>query len=91
MIEFKNKPACEGTDTEQWFPENGNVYYAKELLIKICGGCQAKTECLEYALEYNVEGWWGGTTSALRKQIRRHRGIAAKPVMPDWETRARGA
>ena len=88
---FNNPAACEGTNTNDWFPESGNIYHQKELLIRICAGCQAKAECLEYALEYNVDGWWAGTTDGVRKQIRRHRGISAKPVMPDWEIRARGA
>ncbi len=88
---FKNRPACEGTDTDMWFTTGKSDYPNRELLTRICNGCPAKRECLEYALEYNVEGWWAGTTSALRRQIRNHRGITAKPVMPDWEIRARGA
>lgn len=88
---FDDIAACQGTDTNDWFPDNGNTYHQKESLIRICAGCPVKVQCLEYALDYNVEGWWAGTTSAVRRQIRRHRGITAKPVMPDWEIRARGA
>ena len=88
---FKYPAACEGTDTNDWFPVSTSEYADKEILARICAGCQAKTECLEYALEYNVDGWWAGTTAGVRRQIRRYRGMTAKPVMPDWETRARGA
>ena len=88
---FSNPAACEGTDTDQWFPVNSSDYAHKEHLARICASCPVKIECLEYALEYNVEGWWGGTTAAVRRQIRKHRGMTAKPVMPDWEARARGA
>lgn len=88
---FKNRPACEGTDTNMWFAQNGKEYKEKELLIRICNGCPAKLECLEYALEWNVDGFWAGTTDGRRKEIRRHRRMVAKPLLPDWEIRNRGA
>lgn len=81
VIRFKNKPACEGTDTEMWFP-NSSEYPNKHLLIKICNSCPASNQCLEYALEYEVDGWWANTTSQSRRKIRAERGIIAKPVLP---------
>ena len=59
---FKNKPACEGTDNEMWFPHKQGEYKEQQLLFRICNGCPAKAECLEYALEWNVDGYWAGTT-----------------------------
>lgn len=78
---FKNAPACEGTNTEMWFSRNSE-YESEYLLKKICGGCPAKRECLAYALEYEVDGWWANTTAKRRKQIRLEQGIIAKPVLP---------
>ena len=91
ILKLKNRPACEGTDTEMWFPGNGKEYTHKEYLIKICGGCPARQECLEYALEYNVDGFWAGTTDHQRKQIRRQKRMIPKPVLPEWEISRRGA
>jgi WhiB family redox-sensing transcriptional regulator len=85
---FKNRPACEGTDIEAWFPEGfSSVQYP--YLKRICAGCPAKSECLAYALEYNVVGIWGGTTASDRENIRRATGIKAKPLFPEWELRRR--
>lgn len=88
---FKNRAACEGTDTSLWFPNNSHDYPEKELLIRICNGCPARQECLEYALEYDVDGFWAGTLAYQRKAIRRVRGITAKSMIPEWEQRTRGA
>lgn len=81
MIKFKNRPACEGTDTEMWFP-NRSEYPNKTLLTRICKGCPAKRECLEYSLHNEVEGWWAGTTGYERKRMRKEQGIIPKPVLP---------
>jgi WhiB family redox-sensing transcriptional regulator len=85
---FKNKPACEGTDIEAWFPEGfSSVEYP--YLKRICNGCPAKKECLAYALEYKVIGIWAGTTALDRKRMRKAKGITAKPLLPEWEHRHR--
>lgn len=81
VIKFKKKPACEGTDTELWFP-NKSEYTHKDFLTRICNSCPASDQCLEYALEYEVDGWWANTTSQSRRKIRESRGIIAKPVLP---------
>lgn len=88
---FKNRPACEGTETRLWFSEEGNNYPEKELLTRICNGCPARQECLQYALEYDVDGFWAGTLPPQRRAIRRVRGITAKSMIPEWEQRVRGA
>lgn len=82
---FKNRAACEGTDTEQWFSKNSGEYSNEPLLFRICKGCPAKSECLSYSLEYRVNGYWAGTTDRKRKELRRQLNIVAKPVLPEWE------
>jgi len=37
----------------------------------ICEACPLKTQCLEYALENNYEGVWGGTTDSDRMTIKK--------------------
>ena len=88
---FKNRPACEGTDTEQWFTGDSGEYRNEPTLFRICRGCPARSECLDYALEYNVIGYWAGTTDRRRKELRRQLKIVAKPLLPEWELHKRGA
>lgn len=82
---FKNKAACEGTDTEMWFLSRDFSY--NNYLRRICNGCSAKIECLDYALHYNVVGFWGGTTQYERALLRKQNNIKALPVIPEWEIR----
>jgi hypothetical protein len=91
MHNFKNSAACEGTDTEQWFSKDSGEYMNERLLFRICQGCPARGECLEYSLHNKVLGYWAGTTERKRKMIRRQLGITAKPVLPEWELNRRGA
>lgn len=84
---FKNRPACEGTNTDMWFEETD--FSNHKLLKRICNGCPARTECLDYALHHNVMGFWGGTTHHQRRMLRRQSGIIPLPVIPEWEYRRR--
>ena len=67
---FKNRPACEGTDTNLWFSNQSNDYPEKELLTRICNGCPARQECLEYALRYSeLHGIWAGLDPTERSKL----------------------
>lgn len=89
--QFKNRPACEGTDTELWFPVGTGDVKDKAMLTRICNGCSAKYECLEYSLKWNVDGFWAGTTARDRTMLRRKRNLIPKPLLPEWELNKRGA
>lgn len=84
---FKNKAACEGTDTDMWFQDRDFSNY--RLLRRICNGCPAKRECLDYALYNNVIGFWAGTTMHQRRLLRKQNNIIPIPVIPEWEYRRR--
>jgi hypothetical protein len=61
--------------------EDSKNYTYKESLIKICGNCKAKVECLEYAVSNSeILGWWGGTSEKQREEIRRARKAEKTPV-----------
>lgn len=84
VLKFKNKPACEGTNTDLWF-SNGAEYPNEYLLKKICETCPALDECLSYALHNDVEGFWAGTSYAKRAKMRKALKIKAKPVFfAEW-------
>ena len=85
---FSNPANCAGTDTDEWFTEDGvgKNYSNKDTLSRICQACEAKQECFDYAIEWNVLGYWAGTTEFNRRMIRRKLGIQAKPIVQDeWE------
>lgn len=84
---FKNRAACEGTDTNMWFTDS-SAYKEQQLLLKICKGCSARNECLNYALKYNVLGFWAGTSELIRNNLRKKLNIIGKSVIVEWEIRA---
>lgn len=65
--EWFDEAACAGVDLEVFFPERGRSVGAKML----CKGCPVRDECLQYALDGDLEGYWGGTSTRERKQLRR--------------------
>lgn len=73
--------ACRGWDTSLFFPVTAP---GVEAARAICQGCPVRGECLEYALDRNIDdGVWGGQSERTRRRIRaaRRRG-AAEPVPP---------
>lgn len=60
--------------TRVFFPERGEP---SDPSRKVCGACEVRLHCLEFAL-YNNEklGTWGGTSERTRRRIRRMRKLA---------------
>ena len=65
---------CIGTDTEAFFPDNGND---TELMAakRTCANCSIIDVCLEWALHHEADGLWAGTVPKDRRELRRQRGI----------------
>lgn len=58
---------CSQTDPELFFPLKGDTRRARA----ICGRCDVKPECLEWALAHDERyGVWGGTTERQRKRMK---------------------
>ena len=51
------------------------------MLKIVCGSCFAKDECLDYAVRHSVLGYWGNTTEAQRRAMRRKLGIRPEPLL----------
>lgn len=52
----------------------GKIFFSDEsekkgLYKEFCNGCSVKSECLEYALVYDLSGIWGGTTDKDRRRV----------------------
>ncbi len=60
---------CAQTDPEAFFPEKGGSTREAK---KICGSCEVRSHCLEYALENDERfGIWGGLSERERRKLRR--------------------
>ncbi len=64
-LPWMDDAACAQTDPDMFFPEKGgSTRNAK----RICGGCDVREQCLEYALATGQqEGIWGGLAPRERR------------------------
>lgn len=62
---------CAETDPELFFPERGGAVNDAK---RVCRSCPAALACLQYAMDYPVEGVWGGTSVNERKALARAAG-----------------
>jgi WhiB family redox-sensing transcriptional regulator len=69
--DWRELALCLQFNGDVWFPEKGESPAAAKLL---CGRCEVRAECLEFALDTNEDyGIWGGLSTAERKSLRRRR------------------
>lgn len=68
-LPFRDKALCAQTDPEAFYPEKGgSTREAKQ----ICGRCEVKVECLQYALDHDERfGIWGGLSERERRRLKR--------------------
>jgi len=60
---------CAQTDPEAFFPEKGGSTRDAK---KVCGGCNVRSQCLEYALANDERfGIWGGLSERERRRLRK--------------------
>lgn len=84
MYTFTTEANCTGTDTDAFFTDEQGSYKNPDLLRRICGACTVQTDCLEYALNHDVKGWWGNTTEQQRRAIRLDKGIIPRRLFEDY-------
>ena len=80
-LEITNEGACKGYPTNWWFPED-NTRASKDNMAKaitICSACNISKECLQYALENETHGIWGGMKEVERELLRRRLGVQLSP------------
>jgi len=81
---FKN-PACRNMPIDDFFPVNPSnslsasrrkLHMEKiERVLDVCRKCVEQEKCLDYALEAEPHGIWGGTTEGEREYLRLRLGI----------------
>jgi WhiB family redox-sensing transcriptional regulator len=76
--DWRDHALCKEVDPQIFFEETPGV---KSTAAKsVCRRCDVQPQCLEYALNHNEWGIWGGTSINQRKLLRRQRGIRLSPV-----------
>ena len=67
--EWQEQALCSQTDPEAFFPEKGGSTREAK---RICGRCEVKVDCLEYALGHDERfGIWGGLSERERRKLKR--------------------
>lgn len=69
-----DRAACAGEDTGRFYADTGpgtdrDISWCRAL----CAGCPVSGQCLDYAMEHEQFGIWGGTTAEERRRARKAR------------------
>ncbi len=76
IVLLSQEGLCRDKDPDLWFPDHDErtTAYGEQAdeAIKICNVCPVKDKCLEYGLEYETYGVWGGTTPSMRREMRKN-------------------
>jgi WhiB family redox-sensing transcriptional regulator len=66
---WQERALCAQTDPEAFFPEKGGSTREAK---KVCGSCEVRSECLDYALAHDERfGIWGGLSERERRKLKR--------------------
>jgi WhiB family redox-sensing transcriptional regulator len=69
LLGWQERALCAQTDPEAFFPEKGGSTREAK---RVCGGCEVRSECLEYALAHDERfGIWGGLSERERRKLKR--------------------
>ncbi len=67
--EWQERALCSEADPDSFFPEKGGSTREAK---RVCGRCEVKSECLEYALSHDERfGIWGGMSERERRKLKR--------------------
>ena len=66
-LDWQQGGTCEDdSNPNRWFRHGGNWYDLRET----CFYCPVKDECLEWAVQNDEAGFWGGYTRAERRELK---------------------
>jgi WhiB family redox-sensing transcriptional regulator len=69
---WREEAACNGLDTDLFFPATEDDQVLLAVARKVCGRCPVQELCLAYAVESRqTVGIWGGATTRERRRLRR--------------------
>jgi WhiB family redox-sensing transcriptional regulator len=64
------EPACAEVGSDFWFPDKAEDSREIQMAKRLCHSCTHKEECLEWGINNEAFGIWGGLTSKERQRIR---------------------
>ena len=77
-LRWQDKALCAQVDPEIFFPEKGGSVRDPK---RICGMCDVRAECLDYALTHGEAfGIWGGFSERERRRLKREPATPASTV-----------
>ena len=79
---WRGQARCLGSDPDLFFPLGGTgaPLAQAEAAKLVCGECDVRMRCLQFALETNQgTGVWGGTDEEERRALRRNWVRAGRP------------
>ncbi|MGW3888916.1 WhiB family transcriptional regulator [Micromonospora chokoriensis] len=69
--DWRERALCREVDGELFYPDKGE---SNREAKRVCGRCEVKTECLEYALGADERwGVWGGLSERERRAMLKRR------------------
>lgn len=72
---WMRKALCIGINPEDFFPPDVHDVrrptHIDTYIETVCGRCPVKTNCLNFAMIFDMKGIWGGTTDYTREQLRK--------------------
>lgn len=77
--EWMDKAACAGQPLSTFIPEAESAKGLQNAR-QWCDACPVRQACLMWATLYRTEGYWGGTSTFQRNQLRRVRTRAKCPL-----------
>jgi hypothetical protein len=78
-VAWQNNAPCATVDFD-FIPDVESEVEATEAEERWCRTCPARTRCLAWAMLHRAEGYWAGTTTYQRDQLRRVRTRAKCPI-----------
>ncbi len=72
--DWRVRASCRDTDPDLFFPvgTTGSALDQIDAAKAVCGQCEARDDCLEFALATNQEsGVWGATSEEERRKLRK--------------------
>lgn len=77
---WQSQAACAGVDPDLFYPDRGE---STDEAKAVCGACDVRETCLEYALTNRERfGIWGGASENERRVLRRARHASERGTSP---------
>lgn len=81
---WRDRALCRDTDPQLFFPvgTTGLAISQLEEAKHVCGQCEVRVECLDYAMSTNQDaGIWGGLSEEERRMMRRRAAAEARAAI----------